>query len=178
MSEVKNVNDSSVKKVRKTKNVKEGPVRAKSGYLMFCVENRPIVVAENPSITNTDIVTELAKRWQEVKTAGGAELQKYVDFARVDKERYEQEKLQFDGNKSSLNEVVVEAPPAPKKKAAPRKKKDPVPEPVSEHEPAPQPEVVQEEILEEEGEVVVVEDVPKVEEKPKKGKGAGKGKKK
>lgn len=176
MSEVKNVNDSSVKKVRKTKKVKEGPVRAKSGYLMFCVENRPIVVAENPSITNTDIVTELAKRWQEVKTAGGAELQKYVDFARVDKERYEQEKLQFDGAKSA--DAVVETPPAPKKKAAPKKaKKDATPEPVPV--PAPEPESVQqEEVLEEEGEEVVVEDVPKVEEKPKKGKGAGKGKKK
>ena len=176
MSEVKNVNDSSVKKVRNTKKVKEGPIRAKSGYLMFCVENRPLVVAENPSITNTDIVTELAKRWQEVKSAGGAELQKYVDFAKLDKERYEKEKIQFDESKSNSEESkVVEAVAAPKKKAASKKttKKDAAPEPVAAPEPEP------EEVLEEEGEeVVVVEDVPKVEEKPKKGKGAGKGKKK
>ena len=176
MSEVKNVNDSSVKKVRNSKKVKECPIRAKSGYLMFCVENRPLVVAENPSITNTDIVTELAKRWQEVKSAGGAELQKYVDFAKLDKERYEKEKIQFDESKSNSEESkVVEAVAAPKKKAASKKttKKDAAPEPVAAPEPEP------EEVLEEEGEeVVVVEDVPKVEEKPKKGKGAGKGKKK
>jgi len=176
MSEVKNVNDSSVKKVRNSKKVKEGPIRAKSGYLMFCVENRPLVVAENPSITNTDIVTELAKRWQEVKSAGGAELQKYVDFAKLDKERYEKEKIQFDESKSNSEESkVVESVADPKKKAASKKttKKDAAPEPVAAPEPEP------EEVLEEEGEeVVVVEDVPKVEEKPKKGKGAGKGKKK
>jgi len=178
MSEVKNVNDSSVKKVRNTKKVKEGPIRAKSGYLMFCVENRPLVVAENPNITNTDIVTELAKRWQEVKTAGGAELQKYVDFAKLDKERYEKEKIQFDESKSNSEESkVVEPVVVSKKKTSSKKtaKKDADPE-----EPIVAPEPETEEVLEEEGEeeVVVVEDVPKVEEKPKKGKGAGKGKKK
>ena len=177
MSEVKNVNDSSVKKVRNTKKVKEGPIRAKSGYLMFCVENRPLVVAENPSITNTDIVTELAKRWQEVKTAGGAELQKYVDFAKIDKERYEKEKIEFDQSKSNIVEEteVVEAVVAPKKKATRKTKKDVVPEPVPVPEPVVVPEQEAEEVLEEEVEDVVV---PKVEEKPKKGKGAGKGKKK
>ena len=160
MSEVKNVNDSSAKKARKSKKVKEGPIRAKSGYLMFCVDKRPIVVTENPSITNTDIVTELAKRWQQVKTDGGDELQKYVELARVDKERYQQEKSQWDSNNVVVKEedvvvVVVEA--APKKKTASKKTK-------KEPEPEPEP-IVEEEILEEEEEVVVVE---------KKAKGKGK----
>jgi len=174
MSEVKNVIDSSVKKARKTKKVKEGPIRAKSGYLMFCVENRPLVVSENPSITNTDIVTELAKRWQAVKTAGGANLQKYVDMATADKERYEKEMAEFVENKPQDEVVVVEAvvAEAPKKKGGAKKTKkepeQPVPAPVA----APVPE---EEVLEEEPDVVVE---PKVEEKKKAVKGGGKGKKK
>ena len=176
MSEVKNVTDSSVKKARKTKKVKEGPTRAKSGYLIFCVENRPLVVSENPSITNTDIVTELAKRWQEVKTAGGAELQKYVDMATADKERYEKEKVEFDGNKPQ-DEPVVEAvvKEAPKKGGSKKTKKESEqPAPVAAPVAAP---VQEEEVLEEEPDVV--EEAPKVEDKPKKtGKGGGKGKKK
>lgn len=177
MSEVKNVTDSSVKKARKTKKVKEGPTRAKSGYLIFCVENRPLVVAENPSITNTDIVTELAKRWQEVKTAGGAELQKYVDMATLDKERYEKEKVEFDGNKPQ-DEVVVEAvvEEAPKKKGGSKKTKKESEQPVAAPVAAAAP-VQEEEVLEEEPDVV--EEAPKVEDKPKKTvKGGGKGKKK
>lgn len=173
MAEVKNVNDSSVKKVRKTKKVKEGPTRAKSGYLIFCVEKRPVVVSENPSITNTDIVTELAKRWQEVKSAGGNDYQKYMDLAKQDKDRYTNEKSEWDSNKVQEEPaVVVEEPAAKKKPVAKKTKKVKEPEP----EPEPEPEVEEEEVLEEE-EVVVVEE-PKVEEKPKKGKGAGKGKKK
>jgi len=177
MSEVKNVTDSSVKKARKTKKVKEGPTRAKSGYLMFCVENRPLVVAENPSITNTDIVTELAKRWQAVKTTGGADLQKYVDMATADKERYEKEKVDFDENKQQdtpVVEAVVEE--APKKKGGAKKTKK---EPEQPAVPAPTPTPVQEEEVLEEEPDVVVEETPKVEEKPKKAvKGGGKGKKK
>ena len=172
MSEVKNVIDSSVKKARKTKKVKEGPTRAKSGYLMFCVENRPLVVSENPSITNTDIVTELAKRWQAVKTTGGADLQKYVDMATADKERYEKEMAEFVENKPQEEVVVVEAvvAEAPKKKGGAKKTKKEPEQPVAVAAPVPE-----EEVLEEEPNVVVE---PKVEEKKKAVKGGGKGKKK
>jgi hypothetical protein len=172
MSEVKNVTDSSVKKGRKIKKVKEGPVRAKSGYLMFCVENRPLVVSENPSITNTDIVTELAKRWQALKVAGGSDLQKYVDMATADKERYEKEMAEFVENKSQDEVVVVEAvvAEAPKKKGGAKKTKKEPEQPAPVVDPVPE-----EEVLEEEPDVVVE---PKVEEKKKAVKGGGKGKKK
>jgi len=172
MSEVKNVNDSSVKRARKTKKVKEGPQRAKSAYLFYCVENRPIVVSENPEIKNTEIVTELAKRWNSVKTEGGDGYKKYEDLAKNDKERYDQEKTEWDSNKPQATPEPVVAAEKPKKKAASKKTKTPV-EPVQETVPVPEP-VVEEEVLEEE----VVEQ-PKVEEKPKKGgKGGGaKGKK-
>jgi hypothetical protein len=174
MSEVKNVNDSSVKRNRKTKKVKEGPQRAKSAYLFYCVENRPFVVSENPEIKNTEIVTELAKRWNSVKTEGGDGYKKYEDLAKNDKERYDQEKTEWENNKPQETPEPVVAPEKPKKKAASKKAKTPV-EPVQEAVPVPVPEpVVEEEVLEEE----VVEQ-PKVEEKPKKGgKGGGaKGKK-
>ena len=168
MSEVKNVNDSSGQRARKTKKVKEGPQRAKSAYLFYCVENRPFVVSENPDIKNTEIVTELAKRWNNVKTTGGDGHKKYEDLAKNDKDRYEQEKTVWENNKpQEIPEPVVVAAEKPKKKAASKKTKTPA---VS----APEPEtvVVEEEVLEE----VLEEEVeqPKVEEKPKK---VGKGKK-
>ena len=133
-----------------------------------CVENRPFVVSENPDIKNTEIVTELAKRWNNVKTTGGDGHKKYEDLAKNDKDRYEQEKTVWENNKpQEIPEPVVVAAEKPKKKAASKKTKTPA---VS----APEPEtvVVEEEVLEE----VLEEEVeqPKVEEKPKK---VGKGKK-
>lgn len=170
MSEVKNVNDSSAKRVRKNNKAKEGPQRAKSGYLFFCVDNRQTVVSENPGIKNTEIVTELARLWNNLKTTGGDDYKKYEDLAKKDKERYEQEKTEWENNKNRETTEPVVAAEKPKKKAASKKAKTPV-EPVQETVPEP---VVEDEVLEEE----VVEQ-PKVEEKPKKGgKGGGaKGKK-
>ena len=174
MSEIQNLNDSSVKKVRKTKKVKEGPTRAKSGYLIFCVDKRPIVVSENPSITNTDVVTELAKRWNAVKSAGGDELKKYEELAKLDKERYEQEKSVWNSNKpQDIPEEEVVVVEKTKKKVSKKKKEAVVPVDAGVEES-------KEEILEEDEsapvapEPVVAPEVVVPEDKPKKAKGKGK----
>ncbi len=164
MADVQNiqVTDSS-KKVRKIKKVKEGPIKYKSSYLHFCINERQKVVLENPTIKNTDIVTEIAKRWNVLKQDPSS-LKKFEDLASQDKERYTREMESWV--KTVVPAVEAEQPPqaqeeapvAAKKKRAPKKAVvHPQEEAVAETPaPAPTP-VAEEELLEEE---VVVEAAP------------------
>ncbi len=82
-------------KRRGGKRENNGPKRAKSAYLFFCAEYRPVVKAdlgENAKVT--DITKELGSRWNALKSDSGraAELAKYTDAADGDKQRYEDEK--------------------------------------------------------------------------------------
>jgi hypothetical protein len=155
------VTDSS-KKVRKIKKVKEGPIKYKSSYLHFCINERQKVVLENPSIKNTDIVTEIAKRWNVLKQDPSS-LKKFEDLALQDKERYTREMESWV--KTAAPAVQAEQPPqaqedapvAAKKKRAPKKAAASQDGAVTET-PAPVPTpVAEEELLEEE---VVVEAAP------------------
>ena len=167
MADVQNiqVTDSS-KKVRKIKKVKEGPIKYKSSYLHFCINERQKVVLENPTIKNTDIVTEIAKRWNILKQDPSS-LKKFEDLAFQDKERYSREMESWV--KTVAPSTKEEQPPQPpqdsqppveaKKKRAPKKvvvqdvevTETPAPTPT----PTPTP-VAEEELLEED---VVVEAV-------------------
>ena len=54
-------------KESKTQEKKEKPkkqVRAKSQYLIFCEENRPMVIQKNPELKSKEIIKELARLWQ------------------------------------------------------------------------------------------------------------------
>ena len=158
MADVQNiqVTDSS-KKVRKIKKVKEGPIKYKSSYLHFCINEREKVVLENPTIKNTDIVTEIAKRWNILKQ-DPASLKKFEDLASQDKERYTREMESWVKTvppvvqEEQAPQVKDEAPVASKKKRVSKKasSQDGV---VETQAPAPTP-VAEEELLEEE---VVVE---------------------
>lgn len=82
-------------KRRGGKRETNGPKRAKSAYLFFCAEYRPVVKAdlgENAKVT--DITKELGSRWNALKSdsSRAAELAKYTDAADGDKQRYEDEK--------------------------------------------------------------------------------------
>lgn len=82
-------------KRRGGKRETNGPKRAKSAYLFFCTEYRPVVkddLGENAKVT--DITKELGSRWNALKSdsSRAAELAKYTDAADVDKQRYEDEK--------------------------------------------------------------------------------------
>ena len=176
MADVQNIQviDSS-KKVRKTKKVaKEGPAKYKSSYLHYCIMERTKVVQEHPDIKNTEIVTEIAKRWNDIKKSPEL-LKKFEDLAALDKERYTREM------ESWVKPVVADipvadstAPVAAKKKRAPKKATEaaPSPAPVTEAVPAPVTEaatvpetVVEEELLEEEVAAPVPEPPKKVVKK-------------
>lgn len=158
MADVQNiqVTDSS-KKVRKIKKVKEGPIKYKSSYLHFCINEREKVVLENPTIKNTDIVTEIAKRWNILKQ-DPASLKKFEDLASQDKERYTREMESWVKTvppvvqEEQAPQVKDEGPVASKKKRA-SKKASSQDGAVETQAPAPTP-VAEEELLEEE---VVVE---------------------
>ena len=82
-------------KRRGGKQETNGPKRAKSAYLFFCTEYRPVVkddLGENAKVT--DITKELGSRWNALKSdsSRAAELAKYTDAADVDKQRYKDEK--------------------------------------------------------------------------------------
>lgn len=164
MADVQNiqVTDSS-KKVRKIKKVKEGPIKYKSSYLHFCINERQKVVLENPSIKNTDIVTEIAKRWNVLKQDPSS-LKKFEDLASQDKERYTREMESWvksvvpPAQDEQPSQTQEEAPVAAKKKRAPKKASTPVQDGGVTETPAPAPTpVAEEELLEEE---VVVEPAP------------------
>ena len=155
MADVQNIQviDSS-KKVRKTKKaVKEGPVKYKSSYLHYCIMERTKVVQEHPDIKNTEIVTEIAKRWNDIKKSPEL-LKKFEDLALQDKERYTREMESWTKPVVVVTEapsVEGAAPVAAKKKRAPKKVVEAAPAPVAVPEQAPPIEtVVEEELLEEE----------------------------
>ena len=43
------------------------PKRAKSAYLVFCEQTRPVVKKEMPNLSAKEIISELARRWQSQK---------------------------------------------------------------------------------------------------------------
>lgn len=43
------------------------PKKAKSAYLLFCEQTRPVVKKEMPDLSAKEIISELARRWQEQK---------------------------------------------------------------------------------------------------------------
>ena len=55
----------------------------KNPYIFFREVTREKVKEEYPSFTNKEITEECSKRWSDLKEAGGAEYDKYVDLAKV-----------------------------------------------------------------------------------------------
>lgn len=52
---------------KKTKKNQDKPKKAKSAYLVFCEQNRPLVKKEMPNLVAKEIISELARRWQAQK---------------------------------------------------------------------------------------------------------------
>jgi ribosomal protein L20A (L18A) len=63
---------------------------ARSAYLLYTMEMRPKVKAENPDLKMTDVVKEMANQWKALRPE---EKKKYEDMAAQDKARYEQVKI-------------------------------------------------------------------------------------
>lgn len=103
-----------------------GPKKSKTGYMIFCDEERPKIV----DIKGKELLIELGKRWQLLKKNKDKRLQTYQKLADQDKERYNNEKATFvNGNDGLVVEqetveeesVVVEEKPKKKKKETVKK---------------------------------------------------------
>ena len=78
------------------------PKGAKSAYVFFCEQERPIVVSQDPKLSFTEIGKILGQRW---KSADEATKKKYQDIAEADKQRFLSEVQNFrnaGGNEQDL----------------------------------------------------------------------------
>ena len=58
-------NERYIKEKGEKKSKKEDrPKKAKSAYLLFCEQTRPLVKKEMPNLVAKEIISELARRWQ------------------------------------------------------------------------------------------------------------------
>ena len=73
----------------RAKKVKNAPKNASGPYIFFCKEERENVKKEMPDLTAKEIMTELGKRWKEIKDTD--EVEKYKKMAEEDKVRYTEE---------------------------------------------------------------------------------------
>jgi len=102
----------------------------KSAYMFFCINERENIKTEKLTLSNKEIISEMAQRWAKLKVENPDEVSKYEALAAQDKTRYESEKS--SGVKveqplkieiPSLKVEVAEAPPKKEKKKE-KKKED------------------------------------------------------
>ena len=112
------------KKTRKTSDKDpNAPKRAKSAYIFFCAAMRPRVKEELGEEGKSSIMSELGKRWKELKEDDDRanELAEYTKMAADDKARCEKdkpvEKPKKKAKAAEEEEVSVDEKVAPKKKA-------------------------------------------------------------
>jgi hypothetical protein len=115
----------SPKKGRKTSDKDpNAPKRGRSAYIFFCAAMRPQVKEELGEEGKSLIMSELGKRWKELKEDEGraAELDRYAKMAADDKARYEEEKTDHPTKQvpKKDDKELDEDKPAPKK-AKPKK---------------------------------------------------------
>ena len=72
-------------KKRKRKRDPHAPKRARSSYIFFVSDTRSQVAQESPELKNTEIITELGKRWRNLSER---ERQPYQARQVQDKQRY------------------------------------------------------------------------------------------
>ena len=107
------------------------PKKSTSAYMLFCNEERQRVKQDLPSLTNTQIVTELGKRWKLLGDSDPSRLEKLTTLAKSDQERYKTEKAALPKPEK------VKAAPKPKAEAPEPKAETPAPPPEAEKAPKP-----------------------------------------
>ncbi|KAK6517817.1 Non-histone chromosomal protein 6 [Arthrobotrys conoides] len=92
----KDTKRSSAKTTRTGKKKKDpnAPKRGLSAYMFFANEQRENVRAENPGIAFGQVGKVLGERWKALTTS---QRKPYEDKAKADKQRYEDEKLAYQG---------------------------------------------------------------------------------
>ncbi|KAJ3020410.1 FACT complex subunit [Thoreauomyces humboldtii] len=109
---------SSSKAPAKKKAKKEGPKRGMTSFLYFSKDKRPEILADAPGLALPEVAKKLGELW---KSVSQEEKAKYEEMAKVDKERYQDEKAEFDANGGGGKEQEGSSEKkAPKTKAKPK----------------------------------------------------------
>jgi len=80
-------------KPKKNKKPRDAPKNAKSAYIFFSTENRPLLKEQNPELTSKEITVKLGELWKGIKDTPEAE--KYNQLSLADKNRYEEEMVNY-----------------------------------------------------------------------------------
>ena len=70
---------------------KDGPKKNKSSYIFFGIDERKIIKEENLGLSNSGILTEIGVRWKSLKDNNPKRYEYYINLAKEDKIRYENE---------------------------------------------------------------------------------------
>lgn len=94
----KSTRSTRTRKTRKSKDP-NAPKRALSAYMYFANENRDIVRSENPEISFGQMGKLLGERW---KSLNDQDKLPYENKAKIDKERYYNEKELYNNTMSKI----------------------------------------------------------------------------
>jgi hypothetical protein len=92
---------SAPKPKRSTDKLKDPnkPKRGRSAYILFCADERPVAKAALDGAAPTEVTTELGRRWkllkESTKPTDKKRHQKYEEAAAVDKQRYDDEMVNY-----------------------------------------------------------------------------------
>eukprot|EP01102_Stenamoeba_stenopodia_P007026 TRINITY_DN1961_c0_g1_i1.p2 TRINITY_DN1961_c0_g1~~TRINITY_DN1961_c0_g1_i1.p2 ORF type:complete len:262 (-),score=115.36 TRINITY_DN1961_c0_g1_i1:1684-2469(-) len=104
-SENEDSDERAKKRQRKDKKSKDPnePKRPNSAYNIFIAAMRPSVKAEKPNLTNTEIMSELARRWSKLAPE---KKEKYNKRAAEEKEKYNKEIERYESQKHKSKETT------------------------------------------------------------------------
>lgn len=75
----KTADDTKEKRAKRQKKDTNAPKRPLSGYLLFCMDNRPAIQTTNPSLAAVDVVRKLGEMWEK---ANEKEKEPYLEKAK------------------------------------------------------------------------------------------------
>jgi structure-specific recognition protein 1 len=101
---LKKAKDEKPKKAKKSKERENGVKRARSAYNFFCEEQRSKIVKDNPGVKPTDVMKLLGNLWKDISED---QKKKYEELAAKDKDRYQKEKDDSDGDSHGKKEKKV-----------------------------------------------------------------------
>jgi hypothetical protein len=104
------------KKKQSRRGRKSGIKRARSAFIIFCQEQRPVVKSGNPTLSFTETGRLLGQQW---KAMSDEQKSKYVEQAREDQERYYGEKKAQQEAEPAPAEQPAKKPRKPAEAAAP-----------------------------------------------------------
>jgi len=81
-------------KAVKAKKPADAPKAARTGYILFCMEERPKIVKEFPAMKNQDIVKLMAERWHQAKEDEDV-MEHFKALAEDDKKRAAKDKEDY-----------------------------------------------------------------------------------